>query len=121
MKAVTEAGEGASSSGGIEPPAKKTKGPPPAPKLSLHDTGPEKQKDAKKWLPPGAYMWRNNGGGVWEARLPPFKQHTRSWKKHTPEVAMRIVVAKRWEQYCAINGMKIDSVAMDGIGDYVGR
>ena len=73
------------------------------------------QADAKLLLPTGAFIWQNRTDGAWSARLPPFKQVSRSWRKHTSNIAMKIVIALVWRQKCAVDGIQFSDCPISGL------
>ncbi len=40
------------------------------------------QQEAKRYLPPGASIWRANHHGSWQVHLKPHKRHSESWSLH---------------------------------------
>ncbi|CAK0797975.1 unnamed protein product [Prorocentrum cordatum] len=59
------------------------------------------QKEAKKYLPPGASIWRGFSRGEWMGHMPPYRRVSAPWSKHTEAGAMRVVLKKVWIQYLA--------------------
>lgn len=74
------------------------------------------QSEYKRYLPEGAFLWKSNFNGSWNARLPPFGQVSRSWSKHGEFEALRLVLAGVWYQWCDVNGIEHSACPMEGLG-----
>lgn len=73
-----------------------------------------KQADVKKYLPDGAYIWKNRHAGVWCTRLPPFKEN-RSRRGDPDSSAIRKVVGIVWRQWCDVEAVAYEECPMQGI------
>lgn len=73
------------------------------------------QKDAKQWLPPGAFLWRAWGTSCWIARLPPHGSHSRSWHEHGHGGALRLVLQCVWEDWLSDEGLGKDACVVKGL------
>jgi hypothetical protein len=95
------------SKGGDAPPKKRAKkpetfgytGPPRLPAASELS-----QADGKKYMPPGASLWKAAGSGTWNSKLPPYSQTSRSWAKYGEAEAMRLCIVAAWENFMESRG-----------------
>jgi hypothetical protein len=65
------------------------------------------QPSAKRWLPPGAYIWRGVTTKVWHGHLKPFPRVSKSFGNGTAtcKEGLRVVLKKLWDQYLTMNGL----------------
>ena len=59
------------------------------------------QSEAKRFLPPDSYIWRNNKDGAWCAHLRPHRRHSESFKSHAGDstAAMKAAVIFVWRHW----------------------
>lgn len=108
-KRAAGASRGSSSSGAA---AGKRKAKPSA-KLSLgQDIAGMPQREAKKFLPPDAFLWQNRTDQAWCARLPPV---SRSVARHGPDMALRLVLSHVWRQHCTKQGIPLSDAGVAGL------
>jgi hypothetical protein len=99
--------------GGGKKVAKKGK---PAPRLILPAPDVLQQSEAKKYAPPGSYVWRAFSHNSWEGRLPPFGIVARNWHKSGGAAeALRQVLVELWKSYCQAEGYTADECPMLGV------
>jgi len=73
------------------------------------------QAEAKRFLPPGAYIWRSWGQRCWIGRCPPLGSHSRTWLQYGQLRAARIVVKRCWADYLAMNGLPMTDCPIIGM------
>ena len=72
------------------------------------------QAEVKRYLPAGAYIWKDRTHGVWHTRLPPFKEN-RSKKADSDHAALSRVLSIVWRQWCDANGVEYTACPMHDI------
>lgn len=65
---------------------------------------PGLQANAKAFVPPGGSIWRANVHNQWAGHYRPYPRVSASWLMHGPQEALRIVIAKLWEQHLEAEG-----------------
>ena len=73
------------------------------------------QAQVKHYLPPGAFLWKSNGAGTWNARMPPMGAHSRSWNKLGEWVALKLAIVAAWHDYCVLEGIPLEQCPMKGV------
>lgn len=61
------------------------------------------QKEAKKYLPPGTYIWRAVVRCEWCGHCAPYKRCSHSWLVYGEYGSMIMTIKKLWDQYCELN------------------
>lgn len=78
------------------------KGPDKLPTLGTEELC---QKDLRKMMPPGAFIWVARNISAWCSRLPPMKQKTVYWRTAGSESkAAQEALQHAWLQFLQING-----------------
>ena len=83
--------------------------------LRLQENGRIAQADAKRYLPPGASLWKSRWQQVWLSRVPPLKSVSRAWQRYTEEGALFLVVKAAWQQYCTLEGLDASTCLMGNV------
>ena len=84
-------------------------------KGKLPEIGRISHSEAKKLMPPGGQLWQDKDPGGWHSRMPPLKEHARSWSKYGQEEAMFLVVKEAWRQYCYLEGLTPEQCQMEHV------
>lgn len=67
---------------------------------------PEAKADAKRLLPPGAYIWRCNKSYAWAGHLPGNTRVSRAWALYGGHAqAQRLVTQELWRQFLFAGGL----------------
>jgi hypothetical protein len=72
------------------------------------------QSDAKQYLPPGGYVWRNRRDNSWHSQITPFGTCSRTTAKHGDE-ALHMVISDAWHKYCLLEGILPEDCPMAGL------
>ncbi len=73
---------------------------------------------AKKFAPPGSYVWRAFSAEAWQGRLPPWGTLHRGWHRAgSSNAALRQVLVGLWKQYCTAEGFPPQECPMLGVFD----
>lgn len=86
-----------------------------APRRQLPAPGHIPHATAKEWAPPGACVWRILTPGAWAGRLPPFGEHSRSWRKYSEEGALRELLRVLWSEWADQHGLEVSEVPILGL------
>ena len=87
--------------------AKAKAGAGPPPRQPLPSTIP--QSEARRFVPPGCYIWRGLDRSEWCGHCAPRKRVSASWHQYTEEGALRLVVRMLWSQYLEKEGLGRDA------------
>ena len=83
----------------------KAKGPVVKPKIP----NAIEQKEAKKYVPPGASIWRNRIYGAWCGHCPPRSRISEPWLS-AEQLALRRLLERLWAQHVEFKGLPWDAV-----------
>ena len=72
-------------------------------------------REAKKWTPPGSYLWKPRSDGAWHSKMPPFKSCSRKWSTYGEAEALKLCLQDAWRNYADLNLMSIDDIPIEGI------
>ena len=72
---------------------------------------------AKRYSPPGSYVWRAFAHGGWEGRNPPQKTMIERWNDQTPAQALRKLLVRLWAQHCTTHGVQPRHCPLLGVFD----
>ena len=75
------------------------------------------QKTAKKFLPPGAYIWRALQRSEWAAHYKPYSRVSSKWRDHGEQGALKIVLRLVWKQYLEHQGLEQNECPVKGLFD----
>lgn len=74
------------------------------------------QKEATRFLPAGAAIWRANFRGEWNGHMPPHRRVTESYVKHgSSELALKACLRKLWSQKLAMQGLSEAACPIEGL------
>lgn len=74
--------------------------------------------EAKRYTPPGSYIWRHWTAQAWQGRLPPGRIVSRGWAAAGgSNYALREVLVALWRQYCFQEGIEEADCPMVGVFD----
>ena len=93
----------------------KPKGKTEKPRMDLAKLTSIDQRDAKVFMPPQGYLWKNNTDSSWCARCPPFPPLQRSWRCHGQLTSLKFVISAAWWQWCRLNGVKWEDAPVVGL------
>lgn len=71
--------------------------------------------EAKRYCPPGAFVWRGLNDGAWWGRVPPFKRVSRSWAAYGEEQALKLVLESLWATHLETQGLGLDACPWAGL------
>ena len=78
------------------------------------------QSEAKKWIPEGTSIWRDNVDVGWETHCPPFRRVSFSQTKYgNMQVARRLAFQDLWRKHLALFGKTPEECPIVGIFDPV--
>lgn len=77
------------------------------------------QDQAKKYIPPGASIWRSRYTGAWCSHLPPFPRCSRNWNKWGESESLRLNLVDLWQNYCMAEGIDEKDCPLRGVLDSV--
>ena len=78
-------------------------------------TGTIDQKDARKLVPPGGYIWRSNTDGRWQGHFPPMPRTSYSWAVHGHRGAAVRVLQDLWGSWCTLHGFDTTDAPVAGL------
>lgn len=70
---------------------------------------------AKELAPPGALLWRALSTGAWNGILPPFSEHSRSWRKYSERGALIEVLRLLWAEFADLKGLQLHELPIEGL------
>lgn len=73
--------------------------------------------DAKRYAPPGAFVWRSLVSGAWQGHLQPYARCGRSWARYGEHEALRLVLADLWDKWLDGQGKGRSDCPIAGIFD----
>jgi len=73
------------------------------------------QPEAKKFLPPNAFIWRALQRGEWAGHLKPYPRCSARWSDHTEQGALRVVLRKLWRQHFELSGLAEADCPIEGL------
>ena len=94
-------------------PLARTKYPTELP-AALHEVC---QTDAKKYLPPGAFIWRLNVRGGWGVTVGRHHDHVEPWARHRNDssAAMWAAIRFAWRLYLEDECLPLDHCPFKGL------
>lgn len=95
---------------------------------SSRSLGPERLPDgvieqsvAKRFTPPGGYIWRGRRVGTWQAHFAPFARCSNSWAFYGERMACGVLALRHvWERWCLANGRSRSDVPIQNLFDLAG-
>lgn len=70
------------------------------------------QKEAKKYLPPGASIWRGRTKMTWNGHCPPRRRISEPWGADE-QAALALILRRLWDQYLQLSGKESDECPFD--------
>ena len=77
--------------------------------------GAATHSEAKRMMPPNAYVWRSWRNNAWLVRYPPYGSHHRSWVTHGHSEALRQALVAVWADYLSHNQLGLDACHVRGL------
>lgn len=71
--------------------------------------------DAKRYAPPGSFVWRSVVAGAWQGHLRPYARVGRAWARYGEHEALRLVLADLWEKWLDSQGKERTECPIQGV------
>lgn len=88
-----------------------------APRLRVPQKGFIAHGEIKALSPPGSFVWRAQVSGAWCGKLPPHREHARSWSKYGEREAALLIVKLLWQEWCDANAIPVSQCPVGGLFD----